>query len=129
AQLLVENVWNKFLLSPLEMARFVDDLDSPLAGVYFDVGNILRTGFPEHWIEILGARIKRVHFKDFRLAVDTLGGFVGLLEGDVNWPAVVQALRRIGYDSWVTAEVLPAYHYHGEQLVHETSMKMDAILR
>lgn len=126
--LAVENVWNKFLLSPLELARFVDEIDSPWVGVYFDVGNVLRTGFPEHWIPILGTRIKRVHFKDFRLSVDNTGGFVGLLEGDVNWPAVREALYAIEYSSWVTAEVLPAYRHHGERLIYDTSASMDAIL-
>jgi len=126
--LTVENVWNKFLLSPLEFARFIDEINHPRVGVYFDVGNILRTGFPEHWIRILGARIKRVHFKDFRLAVDNAHGFVTLLEGDVNWPAVRTALNKIGYDSWVAAEVLPAYQHHGEQLIYETSRKIDVIL-
>lgn len=126
--LLLENVWNKFLLSPLEFARFVDEIDHPQVGVYFDVGNILRTGFPEQWIRILGRRIKRVHFKDFRLAVDNLHGFVTMLEGDVNWPAVRQALDEIGYDSWVAAEVLPAYRYYGEELVHELGRKMGVVL-
>jgi L-ribulose-5-phosphate 3-epimerase len=126
--LAVENVWNKFLLSPLEFVRFIDEIASPWIGAYFDVGNVLRTGFPEHWIPILGHRIKRVHLKDFRLSVDNAGGFVGLLEGDVNWPAVITALKSIGYDSWVTTEVLPAYRYFGERLVYETSASVDAIL-
>jgi len=126
--LAVENVWNKFLLSPLELARFVDEMESPWAGIYFDVGNVLRTGFPEHWISILGQRIKRVHFKDFRLAADNISGFVNLLEGDVNWPAVREALNGIQYDSWVTAEVLPAYRYHGERLIYETSASLNVIL-
>lgn len=127
--LLVENVWNKFLLSPLEFARFVDEIDHPQVGVYFDVGNILHTGYPEHWIRILGRRIQRVHFKDFRLAVDNEHGFVTLLEGDVNWPAVCEALAAIGYDSWVAAEVLPAYRYFGAELIYELRRKMDVILR
>lgn len=126
--LAVENVWNKFLLSPLELRQFVDEINSPWVGVYFDVGNVLRTGFPEHWISILGSRIKRIHFKDFRLAVDNINGFVNLLEGDVNWPAVRQAIVAIGYDSWITAEVLPAYRHLGERLVYETKSSIDAIL-
>ncbi len=126
--LAVENVWNKFLLSPLELARFVDEVQSPWLGVYFDVGNVLRTGFPEHWIPILGARIKRVHFKDFRLSVDNRHGFVNLLEGDVNWPAVRAALNQIHYNSWITAEVLPPFHFSGERLIFETSASLDAIL-
>jgi L-ribulose-5-phosphate 3-epimerase len=126
--LALENVWGKFLLSPLEFAKFIDDAESRWVGAYFDVGNVLRTGYPEHWIPILGERIKRVHFKDFRQSVGNLQGFVNLLEGDVNWPAVRNALEGIRYDSWVTAEVLPAYRFHGERLVRETSESIDAIL-
>jgi hexulose-6-phosphate isomerase len=125
--LAIENTWGKFLLSPVEFATFVDELDSPWAGVYFDIGNVMRTGFPEHWLPVLGPRVRRVHAKDFRLGVDAIGGFVGLLAGDVNWPAVREAVERIGYDSWVTAEVLPPYRYHGERLIYETSAALDTI--
>ncbi len=103
----VENVWNKFLLSPLEMRDFVDSLGSPRVGVYFDVGNIVSIGYPEHWISILGPRITRVHVKDFKRSIGTMEGFVDLLEGDVNWAAVKRALEEIGYDGYVTAEVCP----------------------
>ena len=103
----IENVWNKFLLSPLEMRDFIDSFNSKMAGVYFDVGNVLLTGYPEQWIRILGARIKRVHVKDFKLSFGTAEGFVDMLEGDVNFEAVKEALGRIGYDGYVTAEVLP----------------------
>lgn len=124
----VENVWNKFLLSPLEMRDFVDQVGSEYVGVYFDVGNVIPTGYPEHWIRILGKRIKRVHFKDFRRSVGTLDGFVDLLEGDVNWPAVMTALREIGYSSYVTAEMIPPYSHHPEALICNTSRAMDYIL-
>ncbi|MCD6336510.1 MAG: sugar phosphate isomerase/epimerase [Candidatus Latescibacteria bacterium] len=125
----VENVWNKFLLSPLEMRDFVDAVDSEYVGVYFDVGNVIPMGYPEHWIQILGKRIKRVHFKDFRRNVGTLDGFVDLLEGDVNWPGVMAALRRIGYNSYATAEMIPPYTHHPEALVCNTSRSMDYILK
>jgi hexulose-6-phosphate isomerase len=124
----VENVWNKFLLSPLEMRDFVDAVDSEYVGVYFDVGNVIATGYPEHWIHILGKRIKRVHFKDFRRNVGTLDGFVDLLEGDVNWPEVMAALRKVGYHSYATAEMIPPYTHHPEALVCNTSRSMDYIL-
>ncbi len=103
----IENVWNKFLLSPLEMRDFIDGFDSDAVGSYFDVGNVLLTGFPEHWIDILGKRIKRVHVKDFKKSVGTAEGFVDMLEGDADFDAVKQALARIGYDGYVTAEMLP----------------------
>jgi hexulose-6-phosphate isomerase len=105
----------------------VDEIGSPWVGVYFDVGNVLRTGVPEHWVVILGSRIRRVHLKDFRESSGSLDGFVGLLQGDVNWPAVAAALRSIEYDSWVIAEVLPPYRFHADRLVHETSGAIDAI--
>jgi hexulose-6-phosphate isomerase len=106
-KLCIENVWNKFLLSPLEMRDFIDGFDSDVIGAYFDVGNVLLTGYPEHWIRILGHRIKRVHVKDYKLSVGTVEGFVDLLEGDVDFQAVKTALTDIGYNGYVTAEMLP----------------------
>jgi len=103
----IENVWNKFLLSPLEMRDFIDSLKSEMVGAYFDVGNVLLTGYPDQWIRILGERIKRVHVKDFKCSVGTAEGFVDLLEGDVDFETVKKALADIGYDSYVTAELLP----------------------
>jgi hexulose-6-phosphate isomerase len=103
----IENVWNKFLLSPLEMRDFIDGFNSEMVGAYFDVGNVLLTGYPDQWIRILGKRIKRVHVKDFNRSVGTAEGFVDLLEGDVDFEAVKKALGQIGYDGYVTAELLP----------------------
>ena len=123
----LENVWNKFLLSPLEMRDFIDKINSPFVGAYFDVGNVIYSGYPEHWIKILGNRIKKVHFKDYRKDVGNLFGFVDLLSGDVNYPAVVKELQNIGYDSFVTAEMTP-YKYYKEQLIYTTSLAMDKIL-
>ena len=127
----IENVWNKFLLSPLEMARFIDQFDDAHVGSYFDVGNVLATGYPEHWIRILKDRIRRVHVKDYRRAVGSVDGFVDLLSGDVNWPAVVQSLKSIGYSGWVAAEMIPPvpfYKYAPETLIDNTSRAMDSIL-
>ncbi len=119
----IENVWNKFLLSPLEMRDFVDKVASDYVGVYFDVGNILLTGFPQHWINILGKRLVRIHIKDFKSSVGTAEGFVDLLEGDVPWAEVVKALNAVGYDSYVTAEMIPAT----DGILERTSMAMDKI--
>lgn len=104
----IENVWNDFLLSPLEFAEFVDDASTggPV-GAYFDVGNVRRFGRPEQWIQILGERIERIHVKDYRTDIDTIDGFTYPLEGDVDWSAVDDALAAVGYDGWVTAEVPP----------------------
>jgi L-ribulose-5-phosphate 3-epimerase len=105
--LCIENVWNKFLLSPLEMCAFIDSFNSKMVGAYFDVGNVLLTGFPEQWIRLLGKRIKRVHIKDFKKSIGTAKGFVDLLTGDVNFEAVRKALDDSGYDGYVTGELLP----------------------
>jgi L-ribulose-5-phosphate 3-epimerase len=104
-----ENVWNQFLLSPLEAARYVDEFHSPAVGWHFDVGNIITYGWPEQWIRILGSRIQKLHIKEFsRSRRDKEGlwkGFdVPLLEGDNNWPAVMKALKEIGYQGWGIAE-------------------------
>ena len=105
----IENVWNNFLLSPVEAALYVDKLDSEMIGFYFDCGNILVYGWPEQWIKILGPRVAKVHIKEFSNKIaDKQGkraGFdVKLLEGDVNWPAVMKALDEIGYKGWTTIE-------------------------
>ena len=105
--LALENVWNKFLLSPLEFRDFIDSFDSPWVGAYFDVGNVLLTGYPNQWIRLLGSRIKRVHIKDFKLSIGTVDGFVDLAEGDVDFDAVKTALAEIGYDGYLTAEMIP----------------------
>lgn len=124
----IENVWNKFLLSPMEMRDFIDKTGSEYVGAYFDVGNVIYSGYPEHWIKILGNRIKKVHFKDFRREVGTLAGFVDLLAGDVNYPNVMEALKSIGYEGYVTAEMIPGYKTYPEQIVYNTSKSMDKIL-
>ncbi len=124
----VENVWNRFLLSPLEMAAFIDEVGSDYVGSYFDVGNVLYLGYPEHWIKVLNKRIKKVHFKDYRRAAGDLYGFVDLLAGEVNWPAVMEQFEKIGYDNWVTAEMLPPYTHYPETILYNTSNSMDKIL-
>ena len=123
----VEPVWNKFLLSPLEMKQFVEKFDSPYVGVYFDTGNVVINGYPEMWIRILGKLDRKIHFKDFKRSVGTIDGFCNLLEGDVNWPEVINALKEVGYDGYVTAEFW-AYKYHPETIIYTTSLSMDRIL-
>lgn len=108
-EIAIENVWNSFLLSPMEAAQYVDQFKSKYVTFYFDCGNILFLGWPEQWIRILGKRITKVHFKEYSLKLaDTQGkraGFnVKLMEGDVNWPAVIKALDETGYNGWTTLE-------------------------
>jgi L-ribulose-5-phosphate 3-epimerase len=102
----MEEVWNKFLLSPLEMARYVDEFASPWVKAYLDVGNMVFYGFPQDWIRTLGTRIVRVHVKDFKLERGK-GQFFwkNLGEGDVDWPEVRKALGEVGYEGWVTTEI------------------------
>jgi len=128
--LCIENVWNKFLLSPLEMKAFIDSFSSERVGAYLDVGNTLATGYPEHWIAALGSRIRRVHFKDYRRAVGSADGFCELLSGDVYWPGVMAELKSTGYNGWIAAEMIPPvpfYKHCPEVLIHNTSRAMDAI--
>jgi hexulose-6-phosphate isomerase len=126
----LENVWNKFFLSPLELRDFVDSFKSDYLGVYFDVGNVIPFGYPEQWIRILGKRIKKVHLKDFRFSAGNGGmtGFVDLLEGDVNWPEVIKALKEIGFNGYLVAEMIPGYRFYPEVRLKNTSNAMDAIL-
>jgi len=122
----IENVWNRFLVSPLEMRQFVDAIGSDYVGVYFDVGNVMRTSYPQHWIHMLGKRIKAVHFKDFRCNVGTLEGFVELLEGDVDYPAVMAAFKEVGYDGSVVVEQFPPVQYP-DAMIYRASRAVDVI--
>ncbi len=124
----IENVWNRFLLSPTEMAAFIDSIGSPWIGSYMDVANVLPFGYPEQWLRILGPRVVGIHFKDYRRSVGTAEGFVDLLEGDVNWPEVVKAIEEIGYQGPVAAEMIPLYKHYPEVRVQNASRAMDAIL-
>ena len=102
--LAVENVWNKFLLSPIEFAAYVDSFEHELLKAYFDVGNIVAYGFPQHWIRTLGKRLRKIHIKGFHAKQHA---FVQLLEGTIDWQAVMQAFVEVGYDDVITAELSP----------------------
>jgi len=107
----VEEVWNKFLTSPLEFARYIDEFKSPWVRAYFDVGNVVLFGYPQDWIRTLGPRIAKVHIKDFRFkSTPTSGGksvadFCPLLEGQIDWPEIYKALAEIGYQGTATVEL------------------------
>jgi hexulose-6-phosphate isomerase len=118
----VENVWNNFLLSPLEFARYVDEFDNPWLRAYFDVGNVVVFGWPEQWIRILGKRIKKIHLKDFKK--DTRE-WVNLRDGSVRWPEVRKALADVGYTGFMTPEL----HGSGDDAYfHDLSGRIDKIL-
>lgn len=123
-----ENVWNNFLISPLECARFVDEINHPMIAWYFDVGNVVRYGWPEQWIEVLDKRILKLDVKEYsrkkQFEEGLWKGFdVEFLEGDCNWPAVNAALRKIGYSGWASAEVRGG----DRQRLLTISQKMDEI--
>jgi hexulose-6-phosphate isomerase len=120
----IENVWNKFLLSPIEFAKYVDGFKCDYIQAYFDVGNILLYGYPQHWIRTLGKRIKKVHVKDFNVGAKT---WEWLLEGNVPWVEVTKALKEIGYNDFLTAE-LPPYPVFPEQMVYDTGKHLDKII-
>jgi L-ribulose-5-phosphate 3-epimerase len=125
-ELCLENVWNGMFYSPVEFASFIDSIGSEWVGAYFDVGNVLGYHqYPPHWIELLGKRIRRVHIKDFKKDVGNLSGFVDLLAGDVPWKASMDALRAIGYDKTIVAEMMPP----DKTLLPRTKAAMDKIVR
>src|SRR5579872_1373005 len=100
----IEEVWNKFLLSPLEFARYVDEFQSPWIRAYFDVGNVAISGYPQDWIRTLGKRIVKLHIKDFAFR-KRVAEFTPLLEGEIDWHAVHAALAEIGYQGTATVEL------------------------
>jgi hexulose-6-phosphate isomerase len=118
----VEEVWNKFLLSPLEFASYVDQFQSQWVKAYFDVGNVVITGYPQDWIRTLGNRIVKLHLKDFRFA-KRVAEFVPLREGEIDWKAVHAALGEIGYKGTATVE-LPA---GDAAYLREVSRRVDLI--
>jgi L-ribulose-5-phosphate 3-epimerase len=119
----IENVSNKFLLSPLEFAAYVDGFKSPWLRAYFDVGNIMLYGFPQDWIRTLGKRIVKLHLKDFSYRKNVVA-YVGLREGDVNWAAVHAALAEIGFSGMATCELATGE----EEYLREVSRRVDLIL-
>ncbi len=108
--LLLETVWNNFLLSPMEMARYIDEMNSPWFQAYFDIGNMVKYGWSEQWVKILGKRIKKVHLKDYsRKIAETQGPWKGfeveIGEGSNDWAAIRRELTKLNFEGWATAEV------------------------
>jgi len=127
--LLIENVWSTFLIEPLTMARYIDELDSPYVKAYFDVGNVVRWGWPQHWIEVLGKRIVKIHIKEYKLKVAMSEGMgkgfdFPIGQGSIDWKRVRDELTKIGYRGWATAEVSGG----NRERLAEISEQMDSVL-
>ena len=117
----IEEVWNKFLLTPYDLAKYVDEFKSPWVKAYFDVGNIVMYGYPQEWIRALGKRIVKFHLKDF----DTkTRNFVPLREGSIEWPEVRKAIGEIGYSGYLTVEL----NSGDKAYLQEVSRRVDKIL-
>ena len=127
----IENIFfNGYLMTPMEMVQFVDHFASEHLRVHFDTGNIMMFQFPEHWIPILGKRIKNVHLKEFtKKGTDfSLETFRPLLDGTTNWPAVIDAFDAIGYSGYLTFEYFHPYAHYPEALIYQTSDSLDRLL-
>jgi hexulose-6-phosphate isomerase len=127
----IENIFaSGYLFSPQEMVDFVDSFDSPQVQVHFDTGNIMQYQFPEHWIPLLGKRIKNVHFKEYdkRTHEFNLHSFRPLLDGTTNWPAVMEALDQVGYRGYLTFEYFHPFAHHPESLIYQTADALDRML-
>jgi hexulose-6-phosphate isomerase len=124
----VEEVWNNFLLSPMEFNEFVDSFKSKWVQAYFDVGNVVPFAWPQDWVRTLGPRIKKVHLKDFKggpgLFQGIRGNFCDLRDGSINWPEVRKAFHEIGYDSFMTCELRGG----DEAYLRDVSARVDKIL-
>ncbi len=119
----VEEVWNKFLLSPIEFANYVDSFNSPWVRAYFDVGNVVLYGYPQDWIRTLGKRIVKLHFKDFKFA-KRQAEFVNIRDGEINWKEIHAALAEIGYNGTATLEI----NGGDETYLRDVSHRFDMIL-
>lgn len=127
----IENIFfNGYLMTPMEMVQFVDHFKSDHLRVHFDTGNIMMFQFPEHWIPILGKRIKNVHLKEFtKKGTDfSLETFRPLLDGTTNWPAVIEAFDAVGYNGYLTFEYFHPYAHYPEALIYQTSDSLDRLL-
>ena len=125
--LMIENVWNNMLYSPLEMARFVDETGRANLGICFDIANARRFGYPEQWIRTLGKRIREFHCKDYRMSVDNINGFTNLLDGDVNYPAVMEAIRETGFDGDLMVELIPPAHFLVDQTLRHARETLETL--
>jgi hexulose-6-phosphate isomerase len=128
----IENVWNNFILSPLEAVKFLDDVGDPIVGWHFDIGNVGRFGWAEQWIKVLGKRINRIHVKEYSTKkMKEEGIYKGfdcdLTEGDNNWPAIMKALDDVGYTGWAISEQRGGINPNGLKMLTERMEKIFAM--
>lgn len=128
----IENVWNNFILSPIEAVKFLDEIGDPIVGWHFDIGNVLRYGWPEHWIPVLGKRINRIHVKEYSTKkMKDEGVWKGfdcdLTEGTNNWAAIMKALDSIGYTGWAISEQRGGINPNGLRMLVERMDKIFAM--
>ena len=128
----IENVWNNFILSPIEAVKFLDEIGDPIVGWHFDIGNVLRYGWPEHWIPVLGQRINRIHVKEYSTKkMKDEGVWKGfdcdLTEGTNNWAAIMKALDSIGYTGWAISEQRGGINPNGLRMLVERMDKIFAM--
>src|SRR6266403_883155 len=119
----IEEVWNRFLLSPLEMAKYIDEFQNPWVKAWFDVGNVVLYGYPQDWIRTLDKRIVKVHLKDFKRNKDSYA-WVNLGDGDVDWAAVREAFAAIHYTGSATVELEAG----NEAYLRDVSRRVDRLL-
>jgi hexulose-6-phosphate isomerase len=128
----LENVWNRFLMSPLEFVHLLNEINSPAVGIWFDIGNVVAVGYPEQWVRILGGkRLVGIHVKDFKRGpgdhFGTYDGFVPVFHGSVNWPEVIRQLVAVGFDDYLVTEVSLGHMSVADGL-REISGQLDVLL-
>ncbi len=127
----IENIFaNGYLFSPQEIVEFVDSFESSAVNVHFDTGNIMHYQFPQHWVPVLGKRIRNIHFKEWdkRTQEFNLHTFRTLLDGTTDWPAVIDALDQIDYRGYLTFEYFHPFEYYPEALIYQTADALDRML-
>ena len=120
----MEEVWNKFLLSPIEFARYVDDFNSPWVKAYFDVGNVALYGYPQDWIRTLGKRIAKVHLKDFTFR-NGVTNWTNLRDGELNWKEINKAFAEIGYKGDATVELNGGDAFYLKDVSHRVDLILE----
>jgi len=126
----LENVWNGFFLSPFDMSTMIDEIGSPAIGAYFDAGNMIAFSTSEYWVEVLGERIKYVHVKDYKRNghINSGGSWVDITHGTADWKKIIPALRKAGFDGYLTGEVFNTIGIPMEEYYKKVSDEIGTII-